>query len=200
MTGVGMSFTRTAQPEVSGDLFARALDYTATVGATGLTALTLVPILPGEVCVYLDPTAAAIGTTRLTRDFVAGFEIGGLFGPFWPLDCTINSFGGHAPLKPDTTTATLQLGNDAQGRDPVTIMRTGDTRYMRIEATGPQIDAGPPIYRHRLRIDAALKVVDAPSRGDADGLATLEWGFGIFDDAAFGGALKITLDTNVAAL
>jgi hypothetical protein len=200
MTGVGMTFTRTAQPEVSGDLFARALDYTASVGATGLVALDLIPILPSQVCVYLDPTFAAIGTTRLTRDFSAAWEIGGLFGPIWPLDCTLPSFAAHAVLKPDTSTATLQLGNDSQGRDPVTIMRTGDTRYMRIEATGPQIDVGPPASHHRLRIDAALKVVDAPTRGDSDGLATLEWSFGLFDDPTFGGAIEITLDTNVSSL
>jgi hypothetical protein len=200
LTGVGMSFSATAQPEVSGDLFARALDYTASVGATGLTTPALVPILPKQVCVYLDPTAAAIGTTRLSRDFVAGFEVGGLNGPFWPLDCTLTSFGGHVPMKPDTTTATLQLGNDVAGREPIVAMRAGDTRYCRIECTGPQIDVGPPAYTHRLRIDMALKVVDAPSRGDADGLSTLEWSFGIFDDPSFGGALKITLDTTTAAL
>jgi hypothetical protein len=79
-------------------------------------------------------------------------------------------------------------------------MRTGDTRYLRIEATGPQIDAGPPAHTHRLRIDAALKVVQAPTRGDSDGLSTLEWGFGIFDDPAFGGALRVELTTNIAAL
>src|SRR5262245_56082426 len=200
LTGVGMSFSATSQPEISGDLFARALDYTASVGATGLVAAAMVPILPKQICIYLDPTAAAIGTTRLTRDFAAGFEIGGLNGPFWPLDCTLTSFGGHVPLKPDTATATLQLGNDTQGREPVTPMRAGDTRYCRIECTGPQIDAGPPIYTHRLRVDMALKVVDAPSRGDADGLSTLEWSFGIFDDPTFGGAIKITLDTNLATL
>src|SRR5215831_4137593 len=43
LTGVGMTFSATAQPAISGDLFARALDYTATVGATGLTAVPLVP-------------------------------------------------------------------------------------------------------------------------------------------------------------
>ena len=200
MAGVGMSFSRTAQPEVSGDLFAYALDYAASVGATGLTTPDLVPILPGEVCVYMDETFAAIGGTRLTRDFTAGFEIGGLFGPFWPLDCTLDSFGGHAPLKPDTTQLVLQMGNDTQGRDPVGPMRTGDSRFVRIEATGPVIDAGPPAFSHRLRIDAACKVVDAPSRGDADGLSTLEWTFGLFDDPTMGGALQITLDTNVPSI
>lgn len=199
MEGLGMSFTRTAQPTISGALFARALDYTATVGASGVSSSALIPLLPPEICVYLDPTFAAIGTTRLTRDFLASFEIGALFGPFWPLDCTINSFGGHAPLKP-TTTAKLQLGNDTQGRDPLTAMRAGDTRFMRIEATGPQIDVGPPIVPYKLRMDFALKVVATPARGDATGLSTLEWTFGIMDDPDFGGALEITLDTILAAL
>jgi len=200
LTGVGMSFSATAQPTISGDLFARALDYTATVGATGLTIPSVVPILPGQVCVYLDPTFAALGTTRLTRDFAAGFEIAGLNGPFWPLDCTITSFGGHVPLKPGTTTATLQLGNDTQGRALVPSMRAGTTQYVRIEATGPQIDVGPPPVNHRLRVDMALKVVDAPARGDTDGLSTLAWTFGLFDDPTFGGAISVTLDTNIATL
>lgn len=199
LSGVTMSFSRTATPEVGGDLFAYALDYAASVVGSGLTQLSVVPILPADVCVYLDPTAAALGTTRLTRAFLASFELGELFGPIWPLDCTLPSFAGHTVLKP-TADATLQLGNDTQGRDPVTAMRAGDTRYMRIEATGPQIDAGPPAHTHRLRIDAALKVVEAPARGDSDGLSTLEWGFGIFDDPAFGGALRIELITNVATL
>ena len=199
MSGVSMSFTRTSTPEITGDLFSRALDYTASVGATGLTTLSVVPVLPADVCVYLDTTASGIGTTRLTRDFVASFELTDLFGPIWPLDCTLDSFAAHAVLKP-TANAVLQLGNDTQGREPVTPMRTGDTRYCRIEATGPQIDAGPPIVNHRLRIDMALKVVEAPTRGDSDGLATLEWSFGIFDDPTFGKAMEIQLITNLASL
>jgi hypothetical protein len=196
MSGVNMSFSRTAAPSIGGDLFSYALDYTASVGATGLTTLSVVPVLPAQVCVYLDPTAANIGQTKLTRDFMASFDIGGLFGPFWPLDCTIPSFGGAVPLKP-TAEAKLQLGNDTAGRALLADMRAGSTKYVRIEATGPLIET---TIQHRLRIDMALKVVAAPSRGDADGLSTLEWTFGIFDDPSFGGAMKIELTTNVPSV
>ena len=199
MTGVNLSFTRTAAPEIGGDFITRILDYSASVGATGLTVPSVVPILPAQVCVYLDPTAGAIGTTRLTRDFLTSVEISGLFGPIWPLDCTIASFAATVPLKPDTTVH-LQLGNDAQGREPVTAMRLGDSRFCRIQATGPQIDAGPPVQNHRLTIDLALKVVDAPARGDSDGLSTLDWTFGIFNDPTFGKAMSIELITNLATL
>lgn len=199
LSGLNMSFSRASQPEIGGDFFARALDYAATIATTGVTPFELVPILPAEVCVYVDDTFAAIGTTKLDRAFVAGFDVSGLFGPFWPLDCENDSFGGHAPLKPDAG-ATLQLGNDTVGRAFVPWMRAGSTAYIRIEATGPEIDAGPPAFTHRLRIDLATKVVDAPSRADMDGLSTLEWSLGIFDDPDMGGALQITVDTNVSAL
>lgn len=199
LSGVGLTFSRTAQPTISGDLFSYALDYTAAVVASGLTSLALVPILPSQVCVYKDPTAAALGTTLLQRDFTAGFTIGGLFGPFWPLDCTLASFGGAAPQKPDAT-ATFQMGNDAAGRALVGDMRLGTSQFFRIQATGPQIDAGPPAFSHRLTIDLSTKVVQAPTRADVDGLSVLEWGLGLFDDPSFGGALKIVLDTNIAAL
>lgn len=196
MSGVNMSFTRTAAPTIGGDLFSYALDYAASVGATGLTALSVVPVLAPQVCVYLDPTAGTIGTTKLLRDFLAEFTIGGLFGPFWPLDCAAPSFGGAVPLKP-TAEAKLQLGNDTAGRALLADMRAGTTKYVRIEATGPIIET---TLAHRLRIDLPLKVVAAPARGDADGLSTLEWTFGIFDDPTFGGALKIELTTDVPSI
>ena len=199
MSGFTMSFSRTDQPTIGGDFFARALDYSAALATTGVTKATLVPILPPQVCVYVDPTFAGIGTTRVTRAFVAGLDISGLFGPIWPLDCTIASFGGHAPLKPDAN-ATLQLGNDTQGRAFVTNMRAGSTQYMRIQATGANIDVGPPAYPYQLTLDLAVKVVDAPSRSDVDGLSVLEWSLGLFDDATMGSALRIVLDTSLAAL
>jgi len=43
-------------------------------------------------------------------------------------------------------------------------------------------------------------VVSAPTRGDADGLSTLEWGFGLFDDATLGGAIKVELRANVPSI
>jgi hypothetical protein len=199
LAGVSMTFSAGAAPSIAGDLFAQALDYAASVGASGVSALDNVPVLLPDVCVYLDEEAADIGETKLTRDFLAEWSLGGLFGVFWPIDCELDSFGGHVPLKP-TADARLQLGNDGQGREPVEAMRTGDSRYLRIEATGPVIDEGPPAFHHMLRVDAALKVVSAPARGDSAGLSTLEWGFGLFDDADFGGALRIELTTNVATL
>jgi hypothetical protein len=199
MSGFDLSFSRTATPTIGGDFFARALDYAAALAATGVTKIALVPILPPQVCVYVDPTFGAIGTTHLDRAFVAGIDIKGLFGPFWTLDCTNPSFGGHAPLKPDAN-ASLSMGNDAAGRAFVTNMRAGSTQYMRIQATGPNIDVGPPAFPYQLTIDAAVKVVDAPSRADVDGLSTLDWSLGLFDDASMGSALRIVLDTSISTL
>jgi hypothetical protein len=67
LTGVGMSFSATAQPEVSGDLFARALDYTASVGATGLTTPTACRRWSGRSASSTTRRSAARSRSRWTR-------------------------------------------------------------------------------------------------------------------------------------
>jgi hypothetical protein len=58
MSGVNMSFSRTAAPSIGGDLFSYALDYTASVGATGLTTLSVVPVLHAPVVWRRRPAQA----------------------------------------------------------------------------------------------------------------------------------------------
>jgi hypothetical protein len=48
----------------------------AGVSGAAPTALALVPLLAGQIDVFMDPTAAALGTTKYTRDFIAHFETG----------------------------------------------------------------------------------------------------------------------------
>lgn len=195
LSGINMSFSRTAAPEIGGDLFARRLDYTATL-ATGATTLNNVPILATEVDVYADSASGSIGSTKLTRSFNAGFSLGGLFNPVWSINSALTSFGTHVIAKPDAT-ASLQLGNDSVGRAYVDLFRGGDTKFVRIQAVGPTIETG---HTYKLTIDLAVKVTDAPSRSDVDGLSTLDWSFGLVHDSGWGKALNVELITDIAAL
>jgi len=196
MSGLGFTFSRTAAPTLSGDLFSQRLDNSAALAATGGTRKPLVPILPSQVCIYLDPTAAALGTTKLTRDFSYAWTLGSLFDMAWALDCQIPSYSAHTVKAPDVS-ATLQLGNDAAGRALVTNMRAGTTVFVRLEATGSIIETA---IAYRLRIDAALKVNDAPTRGDVNGLSTLEWKFRNVYDATWGHWVSIELTNDQSTL
>lgn len=196
LSGLGLSFSRTAAPEISGDLFARRLDYAATLQTTGVTTLDEVPIFAPQVDVFLDDTSGGLGGTQLTRDFVAGWSIADLFNPIWPLNSSLTSFGAHTIAKP-TIEATLQVGNDSVGRGLVTQMRAGTTKFLRIRATGPEIESG---FNYRLTMDMAVKVLSAPSRGDVDGLSTLEWTLRNVYDSGWGKWIEIELLTDQTAL
>lgn len=198
LSGLGLTFSRTAAPEVSGDLFAQRLNYAATLAATGVTSRANVPILPAQGDVYLDATSGGLGSTKLLRDFEYQWSISDLFDMIWPINSALPSFAAHSVQAP-TIDAMLRLGNDAAGRALMTNARAGSTVFVRFRATGAtdSIESG---FAYRLTIDTALKVVEAPSRADENGLSTLEWSFRNVYDASWGKWASIELLTDFAAL
>lgn len=198
LSGLSFMFSRTAAPEISGDLFARRLDYAATLAATGVTSPTLVPILATQVDVYMDSSSAGLGGTQLLRDFAFEWSISDLFDMIWPMNSSLTSFAAHS-VKAPTIEAKLTMGNDTAGIAPVTNMRAGSTVWVRCRATGAtsSIESG---QAYRLTFDMPLKVVDAPSRGDENGLSTLEWTFRNVYDSTWGKWISIELITDLTAL
>jgi len=198
LSGLNLEFSRTAAPTIGGDLFARRLDYAATLAATGVTVPTLVPILPSEGDIWLDASGAALGGTKLLRDFMFSYSIGDLLGPIWPINSSFTSFAAHGVQKPSLE-AKLTLGNDAAGTALVTNMRAGSSVFVRYKATSTALIEGATPYS--LQIDCALKVSSAPGRSDQDGLlSTLDWTFANVYDATWGSWLKVTLINGSAAL
>lgn len=195
VTELGLTFSRTGGVEMSGSALARAILTGQTLTATP-TAIPLVPIAPGMVSVYVDDTAAALGTTKLLRDFSAEWRVGDRYNPIWPLNAALASFDGTIEAKP-TPTLSLTLGNDAVGQGFLTTMRTGAKKFVRLEAVGGIIETA---LTYLLRIDCCAIVSDAPSKGDVDGLSTLDWSFRLAYDATFGAAMKLKLRNTLTAL
>lgn len=198
LSGLNLEFSRTAAPTIGGDLFARRLDYAATLAATGVTVPTQVPILPSEGDIWLDSSGAGLGGTKLLREFLFRYAIGDLLGPIWPINSAFNSFAAHGVQKPKLEAA-LTLGNDAAGTALVTNMRAGSSVFVRYKATSTAMIEGATPYS--LQIDCALKVSSAPARSDQDGLlSTLDWTFANVYDPTWGSWLKVTLINGSAAL
>lgn len=198
LSGLNLSFSRRSAPEIGGELFARRLDYAASLATTGVTTPTNVPMLPLEGSVYLDSAGASLGTTKLLRDFLLEFSIADLFGPIWPINASLTSFAAHGVQKP-TIEARLTLGNDSVGRGLVTNMRAGTPVFVRYQAvSGQMIEASDP---YKFTLDMACMVVEAPSRADEDGLlSTLEWTFRVVSDATWASWIRIAVENNLAGL
>lgn len=195
LTELGITVSRDSGMDMSGNAIGRAMTTGVTTDAAP-TAIDLVPIMPGQVSVYLDDTAAGIGTTKLLRDFEIEWRIGDRRAPIWPINAALVSYDGTIETRP-APTVRLTLGNDTVGQGILTTMRNGAKKFVRIEAIGPLIET---TITYKLTIDACLVVSTAPGRGDTNGLSTLDWTFRIARDATWGHACIITVVNNLASL
>lgn len=161
------------------------------------TAITIAPVLGGQVDVYFDPgSSGTIGTTKLTRDFVATFRVNGKYGPVWPLNTSNPSWVAPVDLQP-TAELELQVEANSDGMALITYLRQTDTALIRLQAAGETI-AGTSSYR--MRIDGAFQVSEMPSMGDLDGVYTATFKFVNVYDATLGKAHSIEIVNDLAAL
>lgn len=197
VTGIELSASRDSV-EVSGSMLGSAMVTGHTMTAAP-TALPLFPIQPGQVCVYLDTTSAALGSTRLTRAFTVNISVDDRHSPVWALDCTQAGYAATVEGEPSGE-VTLLMAFDAAGIGQVAKYRAGDTQFMRLEATGAEVDSGVAITKRRLTWDVALKCTDVGEFSDEDGIYAIEYTFAIVHDATWGRAMKVEVVNSTAAL
>ena len=196
ITELGITFNRDAI-EVSGSMMGRALQDGITLTPSGVTSVPLVPVLPTQVSVYLDDTAAALGTTKMTRMISGEFSLGSRFGPVWVLDAANPSFVNHVETEPDLTN-TMMLQADSQGMGLLQTLREGATKFLRIEAIGGEV--GETGENYRFTLDLALKISDTGGFSDEDGVYAVEFtGLGVHD-GVWAKALQVTVVNDLAAL
>lgn len=136
--------------------------------ATTLTATpTVIPQFPvsaREVDVYMDVSAAALGTTKLTDPFVARLIIGQKFNPKWVLNTANASFEGLIEIPTDLSLI-FEIEHGTQSRALFAEIGDNPTKYFRIKCTGPIIEGA---IRYSIIIDVAANVTEA-DQGDVDG-------------------------------
>lgn len=191
-TELSFSFTRNSV-DLSGSLMGKAMDTSATSGTAAALSgsaskLSLIPVLPTQVSVYLDDVSGTIGTTKLSRVLSADWSLGSRFSPVWPIDAALGTtFAAMIESEPDLT-ASLSMMADDDGMELLHDLRDGDRKLLRIEATGAQIDAGATAAEDkvlRLTIDTCVEFVDSGGFNDNDGVYTVDWSMiGVVDTAS----------------
>lgn len=194
MTGLKFTYNRN-EVTIDGSMFGKALVDGITMTSTP-TAIELKPVLPSQVSVYLDTTAAGLGGTLLTRVLGCTWELADKFNPLWVLNAAESSYSASIEAKPKLT-ATLKVEADATGMGLLAQMRSGDTRFLRIEAVGALI--GGAIY-YKLSIDTAVKITNISEFSDEDGVFAIEWTFDGVYDATWTKAFSIYVVNKLSAL
>ena len=196
VTETSFTFSRSSV-ELSGSMMGQAIQDSITLTGSQ-TFLDLVPILPSEVSVYLDTTAAGLGGTQLSRVLSVEVGLSSRFAPVWVLDASESSFVAVIESEPDLS-ATMTMEADAEGMAQLTQMRAGSSAFLRIESTSTQeIDAATNNYL--LTMDLAMKVSDTAGFSDSDGIYAVEWSFVGVHDGTWGQAFEVNVVNDLTAL
>lgn len=195
ITDFGIKVSRESV-DLSGTVLAQQFQDSITLTASP-TAIPLVPILPKDFSVYIDPAGAGLGTTKMLRLFESEFKVANRYGAVWPLNSANASYAATVETKPDFTLRLL-LEADAAGMALLTTMRAGSTAFVRTEAVGAVIGAGPATYKYTQ--DAAIKFESIDNLDDTDGIYTLEITGRLVYDATWAKFLQIAVVNSTAAL
>lgn len=155
------------------------------------------PVLIGQASVFMDATSAAIGTTKLLRLHDLGWTLSGRANPVWTVDAAVPSYAATVETDP-TCELSMSLEANAEGMGPLAVLRAGATRFVRVEAVGAVIGAGPATFR--FRHDMAVKVKDVGDFGDTDGIVSTPWTFDVVHDAGWAKAQTFELINALPAL
>lgn len=181
--------------ELTGRAFAGAIEDNHALTA-GCTPLALVPILPKQVKVYADPTAATIGTTKLARCLRVEWANNGRFNPHWVLDSDSASYVAAVEAEPATSLRLVMQAN-AVGMGYLTQMRAGDKVFIQIKATGGIIEGAVPYsFTHNV-----CGIISEPFKfQDEEGVWCVAWNFRVADDDTLTYPYKIEMVNKLAAL
>ena len=189
-----LSFSRDAC-ELSGTMLGSAITDAITMTG-GTTAVTLMPVIPTQVSVYVADTQAGLdGASALTRVVSVEWALSDRFSPAYFLDGSTD-WAAAVEVEP-TLGVKLKMEKDAAGMGLLTQMRAGSTKFVRIEAIGSIITGAVP---YTLTIDTACKITGEPTFSDEDGVQCIEWDMQGFYDTTWATATQVIVINAMATL
>lgn len=196
------------QPEItigSGSLVGGGtyVPSTLTAGGADISSIPQSPVSRMHVDIFVDDTFGAIGTTKVTQAYAGDFRIGDKVQPFWALNTDYDSFQSTVRLAADVT-ASFSTPHNAQSRALYNAVRSNPWRWVRLLATGNEIDTG--VNNETIRVDVACKFGNPEKQEDANGVFGYKFNFNSLHNADFtsehasGAAYEIEVINSLTAL
>lgn len=171
-----------------------------TLGTAG-TAPTTIPLVPLTSVGTSVKVAAAQGdldaASNLLRATSVDWSLTDRFGAIWALNADNDgTFAAHVETVPKMRVQITQSADEA-GMTPLTWVRSGETKFIRINNVGPIIEGTTP---YSFNMDMAFQVAEASELKDVDGVMGITWTFTGTYDATWGHAMQITVVNKLASL
>lgn len=178
VSGVGFEWGRNSgtakvSADLVGGLFSEGHTLTADVDLPAAA-----PVEPGQVTVYVDDTFATLGTT-VADVLSVKVSIKDLRTADWRLDASKPSIAGSVETAPKAEVELVVEAN-AAGRALLGAVRSGATKYIRIEGVGAAV--GDATDHETMTLDFACQPLDH-GRDDTDGVYVAKVKLAVVRDA-----------------
>ena len=198
LTDYTFTFSRKNGATLAGTGIGQLLTDPVTLTASP-TDLELTPLSARDVSLFIDATAAGLGTTQMLRAFNVVFDQKGKYGPVWTLDNTQPTFATFVELAA-ANTCTLRLEADAAGMAHLADYRADSLIFVRLQAIGRVFEAGTPPLTYTLDYDVALAIKTPKNLGaDEDGIVVIDYDCEMVRDSTWGKAVEVTTINDVAS-
>lgn len=164
--------------------------------ASALTTVAQRPVSRMQVDVYVDDTAGALGTTKVTSAYNAGFSIGAKWAAFFAMNTDFPSFQDLVHIAADIS-GRFSTAHNAQSRALYNEIASNPTKFVRIEAIGENIGTSAD---EMIRVDFAAKF-GTPEKQELDGAVFgYNYNWGVIHDSDLGSAWKLRVQNRLSAL
>lgn len=197
LSDLTMTFSRKSGINLTGGGIGRLFSDGITL-TPGLPDVPLIPLVGKQLDIFVDPSAATLGTTKLLRGFSLEETLTGVFGPIWAIDSAQSSFTAHVDLAPTTGTK-IMLEADATGMAYLTQFRADTLMFIRIQATGANMP-GEASVPYLFQFDTCVAIKSVEPDTDEDGVTTVAFETELIKDSTWGKAQSILVKNQVATL
>lgn len=176
---------------------------TLIAGGAAISSIPQSPVSRMHVDIFVDDTFATLGDTKVTQAYMGDFRIGDKIQPFWALNTDYDSFQSTVRIAADVT-CSFSTPHNAQSRALYNAVRLNPWKWVRLLATGNEIDTG--VNNESIRVDVAAKFGNPEKQEDANGVFGYKFNFNSLHNADFnsthptGAAYEIEVINSLTAL
>lgn len=184
------------------DAISDTISTGATLPSTGTTTVPTVPISAIGYDVYMDPSWATLGTTKLLACYEADLDIGDKYIPDSPINSTVGGMAAAVESDKINYTGTLMAAFDANALTMLTDFQARTPLFFRIAVNGPVIDTGTPNINYLAQFDfcAVIKNPAAFQAAPNSPLRVLEFDLQLIPDPTTGNSVVLTLINTLTGL
>lgn len=195
VTGAKMSITR-QECKLTATMIGQQWVVDTTLATANVADVENIPITPGSVSVYLDPTFANIGVTKLTHFLSLDFDVTDRWAPEWVVDASDTSFLQLVEAEPKST-VTLKLEANDEAMDFFDTYRAGTIGYLQVVATGTQITTN---HNYSMTLSIPVEVKKLNEYSDEGGVYAIGFDLEAIADATAGYPMQLVVVNSTAAI